>query len=146
MIQFKQDMVLVRTTTTSLANLGHNRPADHITTGQIPGIRCIALHEALTFIVDQVTTFTACAFTHQHAFAGNTGGMELEKFHVLQRYTRTQCHGHAVTGIDQGIGVGAENLAGPTGGQQACLGLDDQFFTRRNIQYQGTQNRAFLVV
>src|SRR5690606_8965259 len=101
-----------------------HRTSHDVTTGQVLGVRRIALHEALAMDVDQVTTFTTATFGHQHAGTGDTGGVELPHFDVLDRHTGTQRHADTVTGIDQGVGGGSVDATRAAGGQDHGLGTD----------------------
>ena len=71
--------------------------------------------------------------------------MELEEFHILQRNANPQRHGHAIAGIDKGIGRGSEHLPITAGGEQCGFCLDHQQFAGFNGQYQRAENAAFFV-
>ena len=72
--------------------------------------------------------------------------MELIKLHVHQRHAGTQGHGHAVAGVDVGVGGGAEHLAAAAGGQQGALGLDEQGLAGLDLQDQGAADHALGVL
>ncbi len=71
--------------------------------------------------------------------------MELEELHVLQRHAGTQRHGHAVPGIDQRVGIGAEDLPGATRGDQRGARQDHQPLAAGDIQQQRTEHHALVV-
>jgi hypothetical protein len=48
MAQLQEEVVLVGTNTTALANLESHRPGDDVSTSQVLGGRGITLHETLT--------------------------------------------------------------------------------------------------
>ena len=111
MIELQQNVIFILTTTTAFTNLGSNCTTHHITTGQVFCLGRITLHQTLAIAIDQITTLTTCAFGNQHTAPGNTGGMKLEKLHILQWHTGAQCHAQTITGIDHGVGRGFIKLA-----------------------------------
>ena len=115
-------MVLIGTHAAAFANLDGHGAADHVTAGQILGRGGIALHKALAFGIGQITAFAACAFGDQTARAINAGGVELHKFHVLQRQARAQHHGIAIAGTGMGAGGAEIGAAITAGGQNHGLG------------------------
>ncbi len=129
----------------ALTHLGGDRAADHVAAGEVFGVGRIALHETLAVLVDQVTALAAGALGNQHALAGDAGGMELEKFHILQRHPDAQGHGHAVTGIDVSVSGGAEQLAATAAGDQGGLGLDQQGLTGFDLHDQGPEHLALII-
>ena len=75
-------------------------------------------------LVDQVPTFTAATFGHQHASTGDTGRVELPHLDILNRDTGTQSHTYTVTGIDQGVGGRCVDATSATSGKHGSLGTD----------------------
>ena len=84
-------------------------------------MRCVAFHKTFAVFINEVTTLTSGTFGNEHTFAGNSGGMKLKKFHILQWNARTQCHRHTIPGINSGVGIGAKYLTGTAGGNQRGL-------------------------
>src|SRR5690606_11542618 len=96
---------------------GHN-----VTTGEVLGVRRVALHETLAMLVDQVSTFTTAAFGDQYTCASNTGRVELPHFDILHRHASTQRHADTVTGVDQSVGRGGVDTTCTTCCQYSGLG------------------------
>src|SRR5690606_2628097 len=95
-----------------------------VTTGKVLGVGRVALHEALTVLVDQVTTFTTATFGNQYTSASDAGRVELPHLDVLHRHAGTQGHADTVTGVDQGVGGGGVDTTGTASGQNGGLGTD----------------------
>ena len=55
--QCQQYMILAGATATPFTDFRGDRTTDHIPTGQVFRVGCIALHETLSLAVDQVATF-----------------------------------------------------------------------------------------
>jgi hypothetical protein len=60
----------------------------------------------------------------EDAQAGQSGRMELEELHVLQRKAAPEDHPQAVAGEGVRVGGGLEDLAGTAGGEHDRLGLE----------------------
>src|SRR5690606_13333129 len=105
-VELQQYVVLVRAHAVAGDHFLDHGAGDHVTAGQVLGVRSVTLHEALAMGVDQVTAFTAATFGDQYTGAGDAGRVELPHFDVLHRHAGTQGHAHAVTGVDQGVGGG----------------------------------------
>src|SRR5690554_1130147 len=76
-VKLEIDVVTVLTATPAFEDLHDHGACHHVTTGKVLGVGCITLHEALTILVDQITTFTTAALGHQHTSTIDTGGVEL---------------------------------------------------------------------
>ena len=117
----------------ALADLDRHRAAHDIARSQILGIGCVALHEALTLGVGEITALAARALGDQAAGPIDAGRMKLHELHILQRQSGTQCHATAIAragvrrsagelgasvtagGEDRGLGAEAMQLAGRPG-------------------------------
>src|SRR5690606_9090859 len=106
----------------------------------------ITLHEALTVLVDQVSTFTTATFGNQYPGTGDAGRVELPHFHVLYRHTSAQRHADTVTGVDQGVGSRGIDAARATGGQYGGLGADVDGFAGFDADGDNTDDGAVLVL
>ncbi len=144
-VELEQHVVMFRPAAAPGLHLGVDGAAHHVAAGQVQGVGRIALHEALAVAVDQITALAAHPFADQHPLAGDAGGMELEELHVLQRDAGAQRHRHAVAGVDVGVGVGAEQLAGAAAGDEGGLGLDDQRLAGLDLQHQRAEDVALRV-
>src|SRR3990170_4205687 len=125
-IHLEQHVVLRGPAAAALVHLGVYRAAHHVARGEIPGLRRVALHEAFAVAVDQVAALPAHALGDQYPDAGDARGVELHELHVLQRGAGAQRDGHAVAGVDEGVGGGAVDARGAAGGDQRRLGLDNE--------------------
>ena len=79
------NVITVATDTASFAYLHRHAAGHHVTAGEVFIGRRITLHETLAFGVGEVPALTACAFGNQTAGSVNPSGVELNKFHILQR-------------------------------------------------------------
>lgn len=129
-------------TATTFTDFDHDRTRHHVTTRQVFRIRGITLHKALTVFVQQVTAFTTATFSDQNPCPGDTGWVELPHFHILHRYTGTDCHANAVTGIDMRVGGGLVNTACAAGRQHGGAGLEVNHFTGFDTQRGTTDHCA----
>ena len=83
MVELQVDVILLRAASSTLSDLNGHGSTDHISGGQILGHRGVSLHEPLALAVDEVTSLTSAAFSHQSASAIDTSWVELDKLHVL---------------------------------------------------------------
>ena len=120
-LQMQEYMVLLRTHTAPLVNLYRHGAANHITRRKVFGIRCIALHEAFTVRIGQIAALTTHPLGDQHAGTIDAGWMELHELHVLDRETRTQHHGAAITGTGMCRCAGKITAAIATGGEDNSM-------------------------
>jgi hypothetical protein len=109
--------------TAALLELGHLGSGDHIAGPQFHLLRRVALEESLALGVLQVASLTAAALRDQDARGDQTGGVELEKLHVLQRQPGPIGHGQSVAGDGVGIGGEAVERTGATRGDEQGLAL-----------------------
>src|SRR3989344_9436231 len=116
MVELEQHVVLLRPAAAPGVDLFINRAAHHVAARQVLGLGRITLHEAFALAINKVSALAARGLGNENTDAGDAGRMELDKLHVLQRNAGTQRHGHAVAGIDHGIGRGAVQTRYPTGG------------------------------
>src|SRR5262245_45784638 len=106
MVEVEIDMVLVRSDAATLANLCRHRPRDDVAAGEVLRRGRVALHEAFAFRVGEVAAFTARALGYQDAGPVDSGRVELDELHVLQRKPRAQHHAIAVAGAGMRGGAG----------------------------------------
>ena len=114
-LEVQVNMVFVRADTAAFANFDRHRAADDIARGQVLGVRRIALHEALTGRVRQVTSLTTHTLRDQHPRTVDSGWVKLHELHILNRQPGAQHHSRAVTraGVRRGTGkIGAPITAG----------------------------------
>ena len=76
-----------------------HRPADHITRGQVLGSGRVALHEALSCMVEQHSAFSAHTFSDQNAHFINPGRVELKKLHVFSWNSSSQGNRYSISGV-----------------------------------------------
>ena len=119
------DVVAVGAAAAALAHLVGHRPGDHVARRQVLDRRGVALHEALAVLVAQDAALAACGLGQQYAETGQTGGVELEELHVLQRQTLAPDDAHAVAGQRVRVGRRTEDLAEAAGRQHHRLGRED---------------------
>src|SRR3954462_2326453 len=90
MVEVQEDMVFLLADAAALADFDGHRPRDHVARGEVFRGRRIALHEALAFRIDQISSLAARSFSDEAAGAVDAGRMELNEFHVLQRQPRAE--------------------------------------------------------
>ena len=117
MVEVQVDVIPVLPHPAPFADLDHHGTADHVTRGQILGMRGIALHEALAQRIGEIAALTAHAFGNEDAGAIDAGGMELHELHVLHRQACAHDHGRAIAGADMGGGAGEINAVVAAGGE-----------------------------
>src|SRR4029077_6765705 len=88
----------------SLADLDGHCAGDDVARGEVLGRRRIALHEALAFGICHIAAFTARSLGDKAPGAVNSGRMNLDAFHILQRQPGAQCHYETVAGADMRLG------------------------------------------
>ncbi len=85
---------------------------DHIVRCQVFYDRRIALHKPFTAIIAQDAPFTASSLADQDAQFVNTGGVELDKLHILQGCAGPEGDGKTISRTGKGIGSGLINFTG----------------------------------
>lgn len=65
----------------------------------------VILQIAVAIFVDQDTTFTTAAFSHQDTGTRQAGWVILNEFHITQRNAVAQRHAHPVAGHDAAVGI-----------------------------------------
>src|SRR5690606_3122198 len=73
-IQLKQNVITIWTTPAALQNFLNHGARNAVTASQIFCVGRIALHEAFTVFINEVTTFTTTPLSDQDPGSGNTGG------------------------------------------------------------------------
>ena len=119
------DVVLVRTSAATFQHFAHHRAGDDVAGSQVDDRRCVALHEALAFAVEQPTALAAHRFGDQDAQASQAGRMELVKFHVLQRKSFAEHDPDTVAGQRVRVGRGLVHPARAAGGDDGGFGVED---------------------
>ncbi len=145
-IELQHYVVAVRTTAVAGDDFFNHRTGYNVTTGKVFGVRSITLHETLTVLVDQVSTFTTATFGNQYTGAGDAGRVELPHFDVLHRHAGTQRHANAVTGVDQGVGGRGVDTACTASCQNGSLGADVGGFTGFDADRDHADECAVLVL
>ena len=85
----------------------------------------VALHEALTFVVDEDAALAARSLGKQHARGGQPGGMELHELGILHGDARAQTRRHAVAGHVRGVrGARPVDAAEPARGDDHRAGAE----------------------
>src|SRR5690606_13621895 len=102
-VQLQNHIAAVATATTFLDFLVHG-PGHEIARCEVLQVGRITLHEAFAILVAQDAAFATHTFSDKHAGTSHTRGVELPKFHVLERNARAGSHAQAVTGVDEGVG------------------------------------------
>lgn len=103
--ELQEDMVLVRSNTSSFSDLERHRSRNDITRSQILCGRGVSFHKSFTLRVEQVSTFTSRTLSDQTTGTVNTGRVELDKLQILQRKTSSNDHSVSVTGTSVGRGT-----------------------------------------
>src|SRR5690606_39437414 len=116
-----------------------------VTASQIFCVGRIALHEAFTVFINEVTTFTTTPLSDQDPGSGNTGGVELPHFNVLHREASTQYHADTISRVDMGVGGRGINTTCTTDSKHCRLGFHINGFTIFNIDGDDTNHGAILV-
>ena len=120
--QMQVDMILVRADAAAFTDLNRHRATDNIPRGEVLRVGRIALHEAFTLGICQVTALTARTLGDQTAGAVNAGWVKLNELHILQRQSGTQHHRVAVAGARVCRGTGEERPPVTTGGENDAPG------------------------
>eukprot|EP01084_Bolivina_argentea_P137075 241402_1 len=123
-VELQVDVVTLGAATTAGEDLTGDGTADDITAGQLHGLGGVALHEALTLLVDEVATLTAGTLSDEDTGAVDAGGVELDELHIRVGQASTADHGATITGASLGGGGGEEAAAEATGGQDGVLGAE----------------------
>ena len=98
MVEVKEDVVLMLADAAAFADLHRHRARYHVAAGEVLRRRSVALHEALAFAIGEIAPFAPRALGDQNARAINTGRVELDELHVLERKARAEHHCVAITG------------------------------------------------
>ena len=122
MIKVQEDVVLVLADAASFADFDGHRARNHVAGGEILGRGRITLHEALAFRIYKIAALATRALGHETARAIDSGRVELDEFHVLQRQAGPQRHRAAVAGLRVGAGAGMIDPPVAAGGKDRGLG------------------------
>lgn len=122
--ELEVDVVLLLTNTAALANLHRHGTRDDVTGGKILGGGSVALHEALTLGVEEVTTLTTGTLGDQAASAVDTSGVELDELEILVGETSAGNHGHAVTSASVRRRAAEVSTSVATGSQDSVVGKE----------------------
>ena len=123
-VQLQVNVILLRSTASTLSDLNGHGPTDNVSGGQVLGDRGVSLHEPLALTVDEVTSLASAALSHEAASAVDTGWVELDKLHVLVGEPGPADHGGAVTSAGVGRGGGEVRLARTASGHDRVLGAE----------------------
>src|SRR5690606_28173938 len=145
-IELEHHVVAIWTTAIASKDLLDHGTRNHITTGQVFGVRSVTLHEALAMLVDQVTTLAAATFSDQYTSAGDAGRVELPHLDILNRHACAQRHTDTVAGIDQRVGGRCINTTSATGRQHDGLRADVYGLAVFDADCDHTNNGAVLVL
>ena len=99
--------------------------------------RMISRHEIFAPAIAQDSAFAANSFRNQKRTlfgVKQTGGMELDEFHVRNGDAGAPCHGHAITRRNRRIRRIEINFAAPAGGQHDPIASNRLDFTRFLIE------------
>ena len=96
-VEVQVDVIPLLAHAAPFSNFHRHTAGNNVTRCEVLIGRRITLHEPLAFGVGEVTTFPARTLGNQTACAVNPCRVELHKFHILQRQTRTRGHTTAVT-------------------------------------------------
>ena len=124
MVEVQEDVVLLLSDAAAFADFDGHRPRDDVAGGKILGRWRIALHEALTFRIDEIAALAARAFGDEATGAVDSGRMELDEFHVLQRQAGAERHRAAIAGLGVGAGAGVIDTPITAGGQDRGLSAE----------------------
>ena len=122
--ELEVEVVLVGADTAALADLDGHGAGDDVAGGEVLGGGRVALHEALTFGVDEVSAFAAGALGDEAAGAVDTGGVELDEFEILVGETGASDHGHSVTSTGVRGGAREVGTSVSTGGKDGLVGAE----------------------
>mmetsp|Transcript_11997 Transcript_11997/g.21516 ORF Transcript_11997/g.21516 Transcript_11997/m.21516 type:complete len:570 (-) Transcript_11997:118-1827(-) len=124
MVEVEENVVLLGTNTTALADLHGHGTRNDVTRGKILGSGGITLHETLTLAVTKDTTLTTRALSNQATSTVDTGRVELNELKILERNSGTGSHGITVTSAS--VGRGGREVSAPvtTSGKDGLVGLE----------------------
>lgn len=120
--ELEEDVVLVSTNTTAIADLHGHRSGNDVARGKILGGGGITFHESLTLGVEEVTTLTTSTLSDQAAGTVDTSRVELDELEILVGQTSTGDHGHAVTSASVGGCAGEVGSAVTTSSEDSVVG------------------------
>jgi len=83
MTELEEDVVLLRTDSTTLADLNGHRTGNNVPRGKVLGGRGITFHETLALRVEKVTSLTTRTLSNQTTGTIYTGWVELNEFKIL---------------------------------------------------------------
>ena len=105
-------------------DLGLLGAGDDVARGEFHASGGVVLHEAEAVGVDDVRAFAASRLGEQDAGALQSGRVELDELHVLQRDAGAVGHDHAVAGGGEGVGGDAEGASVAASAEHDGLGRD----------------------
>lgn len=123
-IQVEVDVVLLRSDSTTLADLHGHRTGHDITRGQVLGGGGVALHEALTLGVSQDTSLSSATLSNQASCSIDTSGVELNELGILDREASTQNHRVTVTGACVGRSGREVSTTITSSGEHSVIGAE----------------------
>lgn len=122
--KLEEDVVLLLTNTTAVADLHGHGSGNNVTGSEILGGRSITLHETLTLRVEEVTTLTTGTLSDQAASAVDTGRVELDELEILVGETSASNHGHTVTSASVSRCAAEVGTSVTTGGENGVVGKE----------------------
>jgi hypothetical protein len=108
-VEIKKNVILVGTSTATLADLDGHRSGHNVTRGQLFGSGGIALHETLTLSVQKETTLTTGTLSDQATSSVDTSGVELNELQILER--KTSAGNHSVTVTSASVSRGGREIS-----------------------------------
>ena len=129
----EQHVVLQRPGTAALGHLLHHAAGHDVAGRQVLDRRRVPLHEPLTGGVAQDRALAAGALGQQDAELRESGRVELEELHVLQRQALAPHDADAVAREGVGVRGGLVDLAEAAGGEDDRLRLEDVQLARRQL-------------
>ena len=109
----------------ALLDLSLDGACDEVARAELHLLGCVALHEALALVVDEVAALAAAGLGQERAAARKSRGVELDHLGVLDGHARPHRRGDAVAGHVRGVGrAGPVDAPKAAGAQDDALGLE----------------------
>jgi len=102
MVQVEMAMVALFTNTSSFEDFHSHGPGHNISRGKILGGGSVSLHEPLSVLVAEDTSLSTATFGHEATSTVDSGGMELDKFGVLDGEASSGVHATTVSSAGMG--------------------------------------------
>src|SRR5437899_2643636 len=137
--------LIIDSAAAAFLDLGRHGARNHVARSEVLQIRGVALHEALTALVEQVAALPPHAFGDQDARARDTRRVKLPELHVFERDADARRHAEAVAGADERVGRGGEDPPRPAGREKRRARVQDHHFAGFHLERRHAQHLALRV-